>query len=222
MLSLGFGVSEISGQYKVICINAGAGSDSHFVYTLGTGTWRRVEAGAASGFRFYLDGHVVCNGNLHDLVRPSLRICGFDVETECFSIFSAPTIGDDGPFLTVDDVWDVELSVLRDCLCFSYTWEDEIVVWLMKEYRVNESWTIEYKLGTLEEKAVYPIKLFKDGDFLMLLNMQLIYHSNKTKSTQEVGIFKGLASTDYYTCVKIFTPSLFSLKSFGIENVISY
>ncbi|KAL1533740.1 F-box protein CPR1-like [Salvia divinorum] len=126
----------------------------------------------------------------------------------------------------MDAVNDMELNVLRD------TWKDEIVNWLMKEYKVKESWTIEYKFSTkyfdfglhspLELMVVYPIKLFKDGDVLMLLDEGLIYHSNKTRTTREVGIFKDPVAMDYITFVKIFTPRLFSLKSFGIENVISF
>ncbi|XP_042035051.1 putative F-box protein At3g16210 [Salvia splendens] len=63
--SFGFGASKLSGQYKIVPINADAGSDFHHVYPLGTGTWRRDEAGAASGFQFNFGGRIVCNGNLH-------------------------------------------------------------------------------------------------------------------------------------------------------------
>ena len=168
-LSFGFGVSRISGEYKVVCINRDG--SAHHAYTLGTGTWRCLEAGAASGFAFNLDGRVVCNGNLHwtvyDSTRP-LLICGFDVETECFSIFSAPTAA-------VDERLTVELSVLSDCLCVSYAPENEIVIWSMKEYRDEESWTMEYRLSTYGVNfdygigSVYPIKVFNDGDVLMLM-----------------------------------------------------
>ena len=49
LLQLGLGVSKISGKYKVLSINADTGSGSHFVNTLGTKTWRSIDAGAASG-----------------------------------------------------------------------------------------------------------------------------------------------------------------------------
>ena len=121
---------------------------------------------------------------------------------------------------------------MRDRPCFSYTWEDEIVIWLMKEYHVEESWTILYKISSngfdfglncpLEVMPVYPLKLFKDGDVLMLLDERLIYHYNKTRTTRDIRIFMDLVAMDHHTYVKIFTPSLFSLKSLGIENVISF
>ncbi|XP_047961860.1 uncharacterized protein LOC125206665 [Salvia hispanica] len=171
-LSFGFGVSQISGQYKVVCINRDG--SAHHVYTLGTGTWRRLEAGAASGFGFHSDGRIVCNGNLHwtvyDSTRP-LSICGFDIEIESFSIFSAPPAAVGRPY--------VELSVLRDCLCVCYTSNDNIFLWSMKEYRVEESWTLEYRLSYngfdfdfgdyYGIETVYPIKVFNDGDVLMLM-----------------------------------------------------
>ena len=172
LLQVGFGVSKISGQYKVVWINPDRGSNSHCVYTLGTGTWRRIEAGAASGFRFPGEP-ILCNDNLHWRVYFSknhiLGFCGFDVETECFSIFSFPrpmgeSIGN--------------LSVLRNRLCYSYYTHsnDEIVIWMMKEYQVYESWTIEYKMSTngsdlsfrMPYMHVEAIKLFKDGDVFKL------------------------------------------------------
>ncbi|XP_042032214.1 F-box protein CPR1-like [Salvia splendens] len=219
-LMFGFGVSKISGQYKVVCINEG--TDSHYVYTLGKGTWRRVEADAASGFVFH-DPSIECNGNLHWRVSDlcgDMRICGFDVETECFRIFSIPPMG--------DGYRDWYLCVLRDCLCYCYPHENEIVIWMMKEYQVEDSWKIEYKLSTtftsdfdLDHLYVHLIKHFKDGDILMMLDeYDLIYYSNKTRTFQQVGMFRdgsaGLLSA------MIFTPSLFSLKNFGFENVISF
>ncbi|KAL1533742.1 F-box protein CPR1-like [Salvia divinorum] len=199
------------------------GPKSHHVYTLGTRTWRPVEAGAASGYEFVLDGHIVCNGNFHwssyDSTGRRQIFCGFDFETECFSIFSPPP-----PPHGV--VVCGELNVLRDCLCYSYRLDDEFVIWLMKEYQVEESWTVEYKLSATDWYTYilfYPIKVFKDGDILMLLGqMWLIYYSNKTRTTRQVSMFKDAAAEDYHTSAMIFTPSLFSLKSFGVGNVISF
>ena len=98
----------------------------------------------------------------------------------------------------------------------------------MKKYQVEESWTKEYTLSTSDISRsimsfVNPIKAFKDGDVLMLLNQsRLIYYSNKTITTKKVGMFKDGAVEEYFTYAMIFTPSLFSFKSFKIENVISF
>ncbi|XP_047953248.1 F-box protein At5g18160-like [Salvia hispanica] len=223
-LRFGFGVSKISGQYKVVCIIKG--TDSRYVYTLGTGTWRRVEAGAASGFNFFCDLTVECNGNIYWKVYDlcdNMWICGFDVETECFRIFSIPPMR--------DRYRDWFLCVLRDRLCYCIPYENDIVLWMMKEYQVEDSWTIEYKLSTMgfdfdweldfDYDYVFPIKLFKDGDILMLLNdKRLIYYSNKTRTFQQVGMFRDRSVLQLNAL--IFTPRLFSLKNFGFENVISF
>ncbi|KAL1533739.1 F-box protein-like protein [Salvia divinorum] len=221
VLSLGFGVSKISGQYKVVCINA-FGSDPYSVYTLGTGTWRRVETGPASGCKFDFHACVECSGNLHWIVYDSVKmswICAFDLETECFSIFSAPTV--DG--LAVD----VKLNVWRDYLCLSYTLVDKVVIWLMKEYQVEESWTIKYQISTIDfdwnTMNIYPIKIFKNGDVLMYPEeMGFIYYSNKTRTNRLVGMLTDTTSEDDIASFMIYTPSLFSLKNFGVEDVISF
>ncbi|XP_042031764.1 uncharacterized protein LOC121778473 [Salvia splendens] len=136
---------------------------------------------------------------------------------ECFRIFSAPPMG----------YRDGDLSVLRDCLCYSYTRDNEIVIWMMKEYGVEGSWTVEFKLSTVgcddgwDDISIDPIRHFKDGDVLMsLYRYQLIYYSNKARTIQEVGMFKD-AVAGYLTAL-IFTPTLLSLKNFGFENVISF
>ncbi|XP_042033557.1 putative F-box protein At3g16210 [Salvia splendens] len=225
VMRFGFGVSEISQQYKVIGINSFPKSDLHYVYTLGTGTWRRLEAGKVSGFVFESVGCTICNGNLHWIVVDSSRIqwiCSFDLETEHFSIFSLPLAG----------IRNGELSVLSDCLCYSYynKRQDEILIWMMKEYQVNESWTVEYKMSTASFDGHYTlvhytlvkaIKFFKDGDVLMLLDHSiLVYYSNKTRTLQQVNMLKDADENKGYP--RIFNPSLLSLKSFGFENVISF
>ena len=96
----------------------------------------------------------------------------------------------------------------------------------MKEYRVEESWTLEYKLSNNELYinlyCIYPIKVFKDGDILMWLSIdQFIFYSNKTKTIQRVGMFND-PNARYFFNAMIFTPNLFSLKSFEFENVISF
>ncbi|XP_042035037.1 F-box protein CPR1-like [Salvia splendens] len=221
-LQFGLGVSKVSGQYKVLCINEGVWSDSHRVYTLGTGTWRRVKAGAASSFRFW-GVPIICNDNLHWRAYDSRNriwvVCGFDVE--CFSVF----------YLLPAGIGNGKLSVLRDCVCYSnYTRSNgEIFIWMMKEYQVNESWTIGYKMSTTDSDLsfrrlyihVEAIKHFKDGDVLMLLDHSiLVYSSNYTRTLQQVNM---LNDTDAKKCYAlIFNPSLLSLESFGFENVISF
>ena len=105
---------------------------------------------------------------------------------------------------------------------------NEIVIWLMKKYQVEESWTTEYRFSTIYFDQIklpffHPIKALKNGDILMLLDEKtLIYHSNKTRTIQPVDMCKDAAREHYFTYAKIFTPSFVLLESFGSENVISF
>ncbi|KAL1533735.1 F-box protein-like protein [Salvia divinorum] len=243
MLSFGFGASKISGQYKVFCIDSDTlsdsqhvytlGSDCHYVYTLGTGTWRRLDLDPASGCSLLFHGSIVCNGNLHWTLYDSAQIfwiCALDLETECFSTFSPPAVDElAGDGLAID----VKVNVLRDCLCLSYTLDDKVVIWLMKEYRFQESWTMEYQISIdidcgfdfspWDLMNVYPIKVFENGDVLILLKGKcLIYYSNKTRTIRQAGMLTDGTSKNDGASAMIYTPSLYSLKNFGVENVISF
>ncbi|XP_042035036.1 F-box protein At1g67130-like [Salvia splendens] len=158
-LSFGFGLSKISGQYKVVCINTFSGSNH--VYTLGTRTWRLLEDGAPSGF------------NLPSITAQSCHLVDEGI----------PSRG----------ILDLE-------------------------YKLS---TARFGFGKTKILYVFPIKIFKDGDILMLLNSnQLICYSNKTRTTQKVDMFKDASKK--CTFAMIFTPSLLSFESFGIKNVLSF
>ena len=99
----------------------------------------------------------------------------------------------------------------------------------MKEYQDDESWTIEYKMSTTgldlsilnQYISVEALKLFKNGDVLMLLDsFILVYYSNKTRNLQEVNVLKDADAKKGYAL--IFNPSFLPLKSLGFENVISF
>ncbi|XP_004492391.1 F-box/kelch-repeat protein At3g23880-like [Cicer arietinum] len=63
-------------------------------------------------------------------------IVSLDLSTEKYTQFLLPLGFDEVPFIPPI------LSVLRDCLCFSYdSNKTEFVLWQMKEYGVHESWT---------------------------------------------------------------------------------
>ncbi|XP_057784910.1 F-box protein CPR1-like isoform X1 [Salvia miltiorrhiza] len=194
--AFGFGASRITGRYKMVCVKLKPYDDKLdcHVYTLGTGSWRRLE--------------------------------------ECFSFFKAPPYHAQGlPFIRERSV-----SALSGCLWFSEEstkYENdgrqcELVIWIMKEYGVDESWSKEYVIPLDDDtRFVVPIKVFKNGDLLMLETVyfpgRLFYYSNKNKTMQRIDLFGAGKASDCVEC-GLFTPTLVSLKALGlgVENVISF
>jgi F-box interacting protein len=69
-------------------------------------------------------------------------ILSLDLSTETYKQFLLPPGFDELPFSHPD------LRVLMDCLCFSHNSnKTEFVLWQMKEYGVQESWTQLFKIS---------------------------------------------------------------------------
>ncbi|XP_047942168.1 F-box protein CPR1-like [Salvia hispanica] len=219
-IAYGFGASKITGQHKVVCISPKL--DCH-VYTLGTGSWRRVEATTASFDYSYSIFGTFVNGNLHWIVssdsNDTERICCFDVENECFSTFPAPP-----PLRDCRLDSRRRLFALRDCLCFcDESCYNEIAIWLMKE-----TWCMDRVIRVTPYYGMYgfayvqPIEVFGNGDILMLCDAKIfMYYTNKTQTAREIGAFFG-AKKNCITSTMLLTPTLVSLKSLGMKNVISF
>ncbi|KAG8378374.1 hypothetical protein BUALT_Bualt08G0130900 [Buddleja alternifolia] len=233
VVTYGFGFSKMSGEYKVVSIYhervrdpsdhslLGITISESRVYTLGTGSWRSIPPGDDT-FEYDSESNgVFLNGNLHwlvaDLLKGSLLISCFNLETELFHRFPTPT--------TLPEIRTFigGIAVLGDCLCIcDNTSDDDIVIWVMKEYGVDKSWTKEFVISRIpnlngeSHEVVYPLKVFRDGDMLMLGKWEdnLFYYSSKTKT------IKNFEHPSLY-CDKamLHTSSFVSLKSFAIDNL---
>ncbi|KAL9172090.1 hypothetical protein ABFS82_03G021500 [Erythranthe guttata] len=223
-VNYGFGVSKVSGQYKVVRVVHVRKSICH-VYTLGTGKWRRIACGARLGRNNYLNGAFI-NGCLHWFLQDYLISC-FDLETETFSTFSQPPI----------PMWrrhSQNLVALGDCLCICDNTDDGIDFWVMKEYGNEKSWTKQFVIrkgyghcyGEQPRGIVYPIKLFKDGHVLMTWQQDsswfydMFYYSNRTKTTRGNG--KLMSSVASPMQAMLYTPNFLSLKTFPKEDVSKF
>ncbi|XP_075482939.1 F-box/kelch-repeat protein At3g06240-like [Primulina tabacum] len=243
----GFGVSSITGQYKVIymfqksvrkvwqCVrseNYECEFYDYMVYTLGAGSWRSTARNSPFDQAHLFFG-VFLNGNLHGLVQNSSRsaisISCFDLEAESFEPFSPP------PY-PLKLVWfggcDI-LGVLDDCLCIcdSSSLRDEggIVFWTMKEYGVTESWTRLFVfVGTqicssFPFEVVHPIGGYKNGDILFSWKDQMVfYYSSKTETSHKVDIHAQDLDTGGWIKTTLHNSSFLSPESFDEEKVISF
>ncbi|KAH6763692.1 hypothetical protein C2S51_014941 [Perilla frutescens var. frutescens] len=228
--TFGFGVSKKSGQYKVVrlfleCIPIDHSEAKCEVYTLGTGSWRSInEPNVPLRYDYDDNAATFLNGNLHWRGRvlhdDSLCISCFDLETEVFTIFSAPPI---------HELCSSAISALEECLVVCYnSYEDErkeIVIWFMNEYGDDKSWTKKFIITKSSPTrdfvgALRPIKVFEDGDILITQgrNSSLLCYSNKTKTISEADLTELYGHGYDHVGAVSYTPSFVPLNTFTIER----
>ncbi|XP_057793440.1 F-box protein At3g07870-like [Salvia miltiorrhiza] len=229
--SFGFGMSKTTGQYKLVRIFHVCREfvpPECEVYTLGTGLWRSIKAGGPGPLMYEARTGAFMNGNLHWLVADSKgcqRISCFDLETELFSSFASPP---DRP--KENNFFRCCLSVLGDRLCLCDNFNGVIVIWMMKEYGDEKSWTKEFVIRKQPHRSFwgkfcgfhFPIKVFKDGDILVAEQdgPDLFCYSSEGGTIQEIDPFKVCCYS--LTNTVIYTPSFLSVKMFGTEKVCSF
>lgn len=237
VVTYGFGAGRITSQLKVVrifhdCIRDEETEDlldipksECYVYTLGTGSWRRVSPGPIMEYYHFSFGALL-HGNLHwlvfDLDGRSCISC-FDVEDEVFTTFPSP------PSLPSHERILMGLYAMEDCLCLSdgVSDDDEYAIWLLKDYGDKKYWTKDFIIRKMaipnferpNYNIVRPLKVFKDGEILMAFGgLPLFYYSTKTKTSHE------LALLEMYIAIEpiLLTASLISVRSFANEKVISF
>ncbi|KAH6765199.1 hypothetical protein C2S51_016448 [Perilla frutescens var. frutescens] len=228
--TFGFGVSKMTDKYKLVKIFrlcSGSAPPDCEVYTIGTRSWRSIAAGTPLKY----DGNIgaFLNGNLHWLAFDSKecpQISCFDVETELFSILACP------PDRPHDLAYFCCFTVLGDNLCVCDNLEDMIVIWLMKDYGVEKSWTKEYviKIPSYVRNQLgkfcgyrFPVKIFEDGDVLIAEedSSELFCYSNKYKTIREST--DPAESCTYSRISTVFyTASFLSTKMFVTEEGSSF
>ncbi|CAI8604297.1 unnamed protein product [Vicia faba] len=144
----GFGYyDQVNFKYKVLMVVFNFENVSQIatiIYTSGENSWRTIQnfpcfmkVGSPNNKR-YLGKFV--SGTLNWLVKKEANsnqkmILSFDLEKETYGEVLMPE--HDG-----DNVSDLIMDVVSNCLCLSYdSSETHWVVWLMKEYGVADSWT---------------------------------------------------------------------------------
>ncbi|XP_047961936.1 F-box protein CPR1-like [Salvia hispanica] len=235
----GFGVSRMSGQYKVVRISAGnprhapcisrSGELECQVYTIGSGSWRRLATCIWSTHLPYNLTMTFLCGNLHwwtrkDVLAPR-QISHLNLETESISTFSDPPCDD-----RREKWYKRYLCISSDCLCVCDNMGMDIDLWVMKVYGDETSWTKEVTICKVDIIDIYcldahPIvKVLRNGDILMLWNVTkpfyYYYYSISTKTIEKVEWF----DLKDYVLYRIthYTPSFLSLKTFATENVTSF
>lgn len=223
---LGFGVSKVTCQYKLVRIYRFTREfvpPECEVYTVGTGSWRSIEHASPIMYKGRKGAYL--NGKLHWLATDSegyQLISCFDLETELFTAFLAPP-------KSPDDYCPC-ISALGDCLCVCLNVADEFIIWTMKEYGDEKSWEKEFVIrkpihDILRGKFCgfyFPLKVFKTGEILVGEEDGpiLFCYLTKSRTIKEIDAFR--VHSFIHTSTVIYTPSFLPARMFVTENVNTF
>ncbi|KAJ9552139.1 hypothetical protein OSB04_016184 [Centaurea solstitialis] len=225
----GFGVSSLTGEYKVVRtfkrkLPLSGNKLSHpcdleaEVYTLGTGQWRNL-----GRVPYRVDGFsgLFLNNRCHWILsvnEDSLeRICTFDLNTETFQLFPSP------PFEAIqENCFPIQcLGVLKGCLCKSEAEDFKFTIWMMKEYNIKKSWHKEVVITEALTRigsewpywdTIYLIEGLKDGTILFVCGDLCAFYP-RSDTIEQMVKFNWLGSGITYR------PSFLKLQNFESERV---
>ncbi|KAG8385826.1 hypothetical protein BUALT_Bualt03G0085600 [Buddleja alternifolia] len=195
----GFGYDSRNDDYKVVKVVEYRNTETHIwlsseakIYGLKSNSWRTIKSFPYS--LPFLRGHwrVLVNGALHTLAGGSpgdvhgARIMGFSVESEEHYEVKMPY---------GIQIWKVDLSldVIEGRLAMICATRSRVVMWVMKEYGVKESWM---KLLTIAPPAIEkhdimkPLVYSKEGDKVLLNcdDKKLIWYDLKKRTVEDVTV----------------------------------
>lgn len=224
-VAYGFGYDSVSDDYKVVRIAEFRHKITHIwvaseakIYGLRSNSWRKI-----GDFPYplpFLRGNwrVHLNGAMHTLVEDpdgmdtAPVIMAFNLGSEKHSRIMMP-LG-----IRIRGV-DISLDVLDGCLCVVCTSRHRVVIWVMKEYGVRESWV---KLLTISpplierNDIVKPLTYARDGARVLLNcdDKRLVWY-DLAKNTVEEIVVEGLPFVFY---AEVCVESLVTLDN-GVAEV---
>ncbi|XP_010255762.1 PREDICTED: F-box protein At3g07870-like [Nelumbo nucifera] len=194
-----FGYHPATDEYKVVRTLftgtnplTGSYQTKVEVYTLGSKSWRRLED---TEFLLWASPSSLVNGAIHWLSGYHLGsgiylIVYFDVGDEEFRVLDPPS-----ELNPSREKGCASLVVLEGCLSLAYAPDDggSLVVWVMKEYGVKESWTKQF---VIQRGAVFPpmnylqlLCLLKNGEILLEHTIKRLFCYNpNTKMVRHLAI----------------------------------
>ena len=180
----GFGYDHVHDVYKLFAVvTAKSGETAAKICTLGANSWRTIQD---APFRFGHRAGFFVSGTLNWMVWLTLQdavIVSLDLGKEIYRQLSLPDRDIHGDLINYRPV----LGVLRNCLavCFDHK-KTHWVVWMMKEYGIQPSWTklviiphVERWLDRLS-RSLNPLYISEDGVVLAATSSSklVLYNSN--------------------------------------------
>ncbi|KAH7833028.1 hypothetical protein Vadar_002486 [Vaccinium darrowii] len=195
----GFGYDYSQNDYKVVfhCHERqGWFRAQTHIYSLKTNSWKCIDQTYRGGLGS--EPSKCINGIVHWISKPwkeavlPRRIVSFDLAEETYAEVPQP--------FYADGSWLWSFGVLEGSLCL-VTDNSEYCssVWIMKEYGVNESWTILYTFSYAETPGLYkkevgglafsksfnppfPVSMSKKGEIVFEVGLDLVLYSDKDKT----------------------------------------
>jgi hypothetical protein len=251
-----FGCDYITGTYKVVALytetnveketeNEGLWRSKVIVFSYGDNGWRYIQSFPLVPLIWndgvHLSGTVNWLAISGDFVSMSVEegpneayiphveqfvIVSVDLSTEAYTQFLLPPGFDAVPSV------EPSLRVLMDCLCFSHDFKGtEFVIWQMKEFGVQESWTqlfrIEYVNLQLHNLSIsndmdlfrymeckiplLPLYVSKNGDTLILTSDEekgVIIYNRRDKRVERTRISNKICWHSTFDYVESLVPTL--------------
>ncbi|XP_058725745.1 F-box/kelch-repeat protein At3g23880-like [Vicia villosa] len=209
-----FGYDNLTHKYKVVAFRP----NKVAVLTLGDNVWKSIQSFPTYPYNYtsiHTNTGVYLNNSLNwfalrgirrsyyhyrytDLSVQQFVIISLDLGIETYTQFQFPH-----GFYQVPVAAPI-VCVLMECLCFShYSIECNFVIWQMKEFGVQESWTKLLKfdyhniLHTDDHRVVslLPLHVFENGDMLLLahnLNQLICYNWRESRVVRQATVTNSL------------------------------
>ncbi|KAL9159736.1 hypothetical protein ABFS82_08G154100 [Erythranthe guttata] len=221
-----FGYDSRNDDYKVIRVLDFRHKITHApmanetkIYSLKSNSWRRIEPLPYPLLFLRLNWRVHVNGVLHTLVPDPDNVYGASIM--CFSFETERRYQMLLPRRIRIKGFDVSLDVTGGCLSVVCNNLDMVVVWVMKEYGVNDSWV---KLVSVTPPVfegndyVKPLVYSKEGGRVLLLGKTLFWYDLRNQSVDYVFI-EGLPFVFYAeACVESLVSLGGEIKNWGCEK----
>ncbi|CAA0829134.1 Unknown protein [Striga hermonthica] len=179
----GFAYDEENDDYKVVKVmwHKKRPLSEEWMYSLRSDSWRKTK-----GMKYQM-GHwpVPFRGALHALVvNDDMKLMGFNVMTETNFELPLPTFDYDieRPHLTLE-LFDGTM------LALACVYASKVVIWVMREYRVAESWQVIFSMPNTQG-PMWPLALSKDGEKILFnyRGTQFAYFGVREHSVQDIAL----------------------------------
>ncbi|XP_058756184.1 F-box/kelch-repeat protein At3g23880-like [Vicia villosa] len=206
LFKFSFGYDNLTDKYKVVAIRP----NEVRVLTLSDNVWRNIQSFPTNPYKYswdhenvgvYLnnslnwfalrDTHLYYRYHCTDLSVQQFMIISLDLGVETYTQFRFPQSFDEVPVVAPI------ICTLRECLCFShYSTECNFVIWQMKKFGVEESWTKLLKFdyqNVLDSDSyrvvnLFLLHLFENGDMLISahnLKRPICYSSRENRVVRQ-------------------------------------